>query len=729
MSPSQELCDLLGLPQPDTSTATFVDWPTASKMGYATKTTFKFDAGLVPVRGETSRASYQHRRVFTRDEWRDERQAQAERRTSLADWPEKLERKTAFHQSLVPVPTADGRVSIVLDSIPLFHRSQMMPGKFRGRTRAFINYGNICWRNSDSGNYIARNFSPDIKAKWFTRDRSRRASVLEPFVFFSEGLLRAHVNHREVYGVKAKEGRKQWWAAIDLDAHLDKGDDREVFLRQAEALLAHVQGKEWRVCIGENVVTGFHLLKIFDEPRSLDEIHNGLRTLLHEVATLNPGLDTDAVAKSMKPFEKLEIFPDPNRGFRLPLGRGYTALLDRPLDTVHHHTMNGTKLFGADIESFMNWDGTEMSLADKLDYIRQRLPEDRADEVRKVKQAAKRSKVVEQREEQPVVRAMNDKQVLGPLKGRYRPVLVDFYSGRLQRPKSLQVGILLGVNALWAENYPVDQRTDYLLDLLQSIEVTNPDFSSRLNNGNWESIEDDIEHVVQVAERRRSRSDMSQADRRSCEGLRRWAAAMQAIGFRFSDRSTWDRASSPKLDVVLTPEDEAVIAETVVPVFGLDLPSTIAAVREIVAIVACKVRNGDGISREYRRAVLVDHGVQCQHNSKLARCWDVLVTTNFLTVAQDERFHPDRHDGRARVYGIGQRLANRLFGIDPVEIPTWMVEELSPSGTTTETGTEQVEPSSSAEALTDELHGWSYPPNPSLIYSLLGACRNKRVDS
>lgn len=676
MTAITELIEALCLSELNTESMAFTDWPTASKMGYATKTTFKFGAGLVPGRGEISRATYLDERVFTRAEWRDEQHAQSERRHALANQPGRLERLADFQRSVVRAPTGDGRLCVVLNSIPLYHRSQMVPGRFRVRTRAFIDFGNTFWRNSDSGNYIERNSDPTAKAKWWTRDRNQRTSLLEPFVFFSESLLKAHVNHRSIYGVKAKEGRKQWWAAIDLDAHLDKGDDRELFLRQAEALLAHVQGKGWRVCVGTYVVTGLHLLKVFDESQPLDKIHNDLRTLLREVATLHPELDADAAARGMKPFEKLEVFPDVNRGFRLPLGRGYTALLDRPLGTVHHHTIDGTKLFGADVESFMSWDGTEMTLADKMLYIRQRLPTTNAEVVRQARQAVKRSQTVQRREEEPVVKAVNDKQVLGPLKGRYRHVLVEFFSGRLQRTKSLQVGILLGVNALWSEGYPVDRRTDYLLDLLKGFEITNSQFSSRMNNGDWEAIEADIEHIVQVVENRRSQPNLSEADRRSCEGLRRWAAAMQTIGFRFGDPSTWNHTSSPKLDVVLTPEDEAVIAELIAPVFGLDSTSTTAAVKEIVKVVALKVRSGDGISQEYRRAVLVDHGVQCRHNSKLAKCWDALVATNFLTVAEDERFKAGRHDGRARVYGIGNRLAERLFGIHEVELPAGIAEEL-----------------------------------------------------
>jgi hypothetical protein len=41
---------------------------------------------------------------------------------------------------------------------------------------------------------------------------------------------------------------------------------------------------------------------------------------------------------------------------------------------VKYVTRNGVDLYGADVESFMNWDGTEMPVEGKMAYIRQRVP-------------------------------------------------------------------------------------------------------------------------------------------------------------------------------------------------------------------------------------------------------------------------------------------------------------------------------------------------------------------
>jgi hypothetical protein len=147
----------------------------------------------------------------------------------------------------------------------------------------------------------------------------------------------------------------------------------------------------------------------------------------------------------------------------------------------------------------MTWDGTEMPLAEKLDYIRKRVPRNSTEKTAKAHKTTKTIRSRQKREEAVVAKATNEKKLLGSMKGRYRRVLIDFYSGKMQVPKSLQTGILLGVNALWAQEFPVEDRTEFLLGLLQDVTVTEKEFSSRLWDEDWDANPSSISSTWQVS--------------------------------------------------------------------------------------------------------------------------------------------------------------------------------------------------------------------------------------
>ena len=674
----------------------FTDWSTLKQGGFDTRTNYKYRHGRVVSRGERAEAVYIEREIVSAADWHKNVEEFERQCHSLRDRPEELRKLTTRFRRLRVTPLPGRRFEIIRKEIPVYHLDQTEPGNFRQRTQAIIQYGNIFWRPSKASSYIKRNLDPDrYDAKWFTRDFDKRTFEFEPFQFLDERKLHEHINQRNIYGVKADPQKLQWWGGADLDLHIEKGGDPDIFLRQVEAVLTFLHGRGWLICLGTDVVNGIHVIKIHDFPRPLKIVREEVQSVLNEIASLHPELEAEAIAAGMKPISQVEIYPDPNQGFRLPLGIGYTALTSRPLCRVKYHTYRGVPLYGADVVGLMEWDATEMPLEAKLQYIRDRVPRDRADASAKMKKANQTRAAQRRKEEGAVAKEMSDKKLLGSMTGRYRKVLVDFFSGRMQVPKSLQTGILLGVNALWAQGFPFEDRAEYLLGLLQDMPVSSPAFSSRLWDEDWDSLSFDINHVVESVEQLRAAPPSNNIEK-SNEILRRCAAAMQQAGLIFGDPTTWERCweenspTSPGNSFsaeLLTDDERDLIANEIAPVFLCPVDVAVEAVVKMVRLAHVKDRNGDGMSREYRRAVLADLGISCQDNRKLTACWDVVEQTGFIFTKCNHIFRKDRMgEGRARMYAVGPQVRDRFVGsVDSSSVrwPDWLIEvlhqdELSP---------------------------------------------------
>jgi hypothetical protein len=671
-----EVLDVLGLQTSDGPGNVFTDWATLKAAGYDTTTNFKFEHLLVPRKGEKCEAMFREERIMSVEEWRIEKRALDAKLAAAKSDSNRLERIQRYRRSFDVGPPINGKVKIIRNRISLFHWSQMVPGNFRGRTRAIIRFGNLFWKPSNRGSYIERNLEPDkFEAKWFTRDSQQREFYLDPFVPLSATMINDHLNQRAIFGVKPDAAKPQFWVSIDLDLH---GGDPGIFLRQVKAMLRFLDGKRWIVCVSRDQVAGIHLMKIWDQPQPLLAIRSEAKNILAELALSHPQLDLDAAAAGMKGFGQLEVFPDLSRGFRLPLGIGYTALVDHPLGLICYHTYRGQKLWGADVESFVDWDGTEMLVDEKIDFIRSRLlvPEDRKPVFANPSVKSKEPGM------QRSASAPNPHtgETLGPLKGRYRQTLVEFFSGRMQRPKSLQVGILAGANALWAQGYPLEDRADYLLSLLRDFEV-EPGFSSRMSAGAWDRIRLDCTHVVNQVERLR-KDPTNERDHKSNGDLRKWAKAMAYLGFEFGNRSTWDRrADFKRYSFILTAKEIGLINQELVPALNCELDTALQLLPVVVRIVAVKAKSGQGISREYRRAILVDHGISCQENSTLAKCWRLFEEMGFIECVELGTFLPNGVGlGKANRYRVGSRLWDRIYPGKAITLPAWLSEQMIDAG-------------------------------------------------
>ena len=162
--------------------------------------------------------------------------------------------------------------------------------------------------------------------------------------------VRGHVNGTGIYGVYG--GDRTRFVAIDHDLH--RGD-RDVYLAQLEALLDEFVGRDgWHVQVADRNAGGVHLIRVVPEAK-LAGLRADLRDRLRRLCSKHSSLAGRAAAAGMRPLGELEIYPDPQQVFRLPLCRGRTMLLDRPLALVP----NPRARLGAvqDVVGYVRWLG------------------------------------------------------------------------------------------------------------------------------------------------------------------------------------------------------------------------------------------------------------------------------------------------------------------------------------------------------------------------------------
>jgi len=321
-------------PHSESKKRIFEDWRDVRDAGYDTALNFRYKKSMGLKKGAKATAAYVETEVIS-DEEMQEHVRDLDRHKFEAGNNERLVRLLDRKlDQLNPIPVSGNRFEVTRKYIPLFHEDDMRKPKFTDRTRAMIEFGNVFWRPMDRSNYIVRNkfYDPNSKEnsqKWFTSDYEKHAGPLGMFTFFNEKMFREHLGQKEVYGLQAKEDGAVRFGAIDLDLHVATGGNPKIFLKQVEALLSHLQGKGWYICLNADAVDGIHLLNIYEHEKPLAIVRGEIQKILNEVSGKYPELEAEAIDSGMKPIREAEIYPDSRQGFRLPLGHEYTALTDK----------------------------------------------------------------------------------------------------------------------------------------------------------------------------------------------------------------------------------------------------------------------------------------------------------------------------------------------------------------------------------------------------------------
>ncbi len=331
----------------------------------------------------------------------------------------------------------DADIKLFIDrEIPLFHLDQTDPANFTPRTIAYFAYEEIFYERSSKENYLwwdidKPNKRTGLPGEWSTVTANPEAIRWEEKLILSRAMIRRHINQREIYGIKAmtaetkKTTTKTQFIAIDHDFH---GNYRQVFLAQAEVLLGAFHGwGTWHQQARRDDVSGLHYICTFPQPQDLEEITNALRHALERLDLQNPGLAERAKSSEMPTLSELEIYPTVNRGFRLPLCRGYMVMLDRPLPLVMHRRKTVQ-----DVVGYTNWlqnpNRQYMPKDEILDHLWHNLGSGK--ELTKVPSPTNKKSV------KGSVGSATGSSSLGSLKGCCRKKLTEFFQGRFNPPGS-----------------------------------------------------------------------------------------------------------------------------------------------------------------------------------------------------------------------------------------------------------------------------------------------------
>lgn len=347
----------------------------------------------------------------------------------------------------------------------LFSEDQTAP--YRGTRRT--------WAVNIFSNYFVRFTSKEHYIWWVNEPLDGgKPKWLNCTGRLQEDYLKKHLKGKEKYGIRG--GKWTRFGSIDHDLH---NGDRDIFLEQCRILLDEFHGTDgWHFQVANENAGGVHLVQTFRKPVLVEVYRETLRERLQDLDISHPDLAARARAASMKSLGELEIFPDPQKGFRLPLCAGRTMLLDQPLELVFD---NRLKREIHDVIGYVTWlsldDKPYMPVEEVFQFISTRLrhPQPKPEMAKeKVKTAKPKGKTTE------TETALGS---LGRMKGRYTEVLTDFWTGKLQIPDTLNTGIRL--LALPLPYYLNDQEEAIALIGKFIDELPDVSFSDRLSTGTW----------------------------------------------------------------------------------------------------------------------------------------------------------------------------------------------------------------------------------------------------
>ena len=462
-----------------------------------------------------------------------------------------------------------------------------------------------------------------------------------------EWQLKKHLNGDEKYGIRG--GASTRFLAIDLDLH---NGDPSVFLDQLRVLLAEFHGKDgWHFQVANQNAGGIHLFRCIREDYRLEPLRANFRKRLQELDQRHPELAERAREVGMKTLGELEIFPDPQKGFRLPLCAGRTMLLDRPLPLVFSKRL---KKDVQDVVGYVSWlsrpQKNYMPAEAVIQFVQERLavPKPKKEKATRGKAGATSSSG----------EGMAD---LGKMKGQFRQKLVGFWTGSNTPPDSLNQAIVLLARVL---PFYLDEQEKAIALIENYIDdLPDPSFSDRLSSGKRA----EVSRVVRKTVRQVYNGNGGQADpETSTQKLQATVAAWIKRGFDPTDKSTWNQAviNLPDLPVnnFFWKAEDVIKLGLLQKVLNTNLDNVNNAMKYLLKMV--KKHSGE-IAINLVKKVLETFGIACGHNGKVNKVMAMLRQWNWIYIRSFERWHDrdengDKQAGRARSYGIGSGQSEKF---------------------------------------------------------------------
>jgi hypothetical protein len=190
--------------------------------------------------------------------------------------------------------------------------------------------------------------------------------------------------------------------------------------------------------------------------------------------------------------------------------------------------------------------------------------------------------------------------------------------------------------------------------------------SSRLANGDWVSIDQDIAKAVKNAF---SGNGKQQDVDRSDDELTKTVAAWSKYGFKISDKATWEQHGindGTKTTITWTEADRTDITFWLMPALKIDDPDLAVAVASgIVELTRAKEAEGKGWGYAYLKKWFPHNfGIKCGKKSKQAAVFKALVDLRIIRVMSKG------NKGHATRWALGSRALARLGRDDSQEEPT-----------------------------------------------------------
>jgi len=464
---------------------------------------------------------------------------------------------------------------------------------------------------------------------------------------FTHGQAKNHIAGSQAYGVFG--GYETTFGAIDLDLH---NGDPDVFLSQFKVLLNEFHGHDgWHYQVSESHARGVHLIQAFFERRPLADYRARLRARLKRLDAENPKLAARARAAGMKTLGELEIYPDKNQGFRLPLSAGRTVLIDKPLRMTYEPYRKDYIPDAAYYIAWIHHGKKYMPKKHVFNYVEERL-------------------AIPKRKPIPLTTTATTTKTpitpttigsLGPMKGRYRQTLVDFWTGTDNPPDTLNTAIRL--LALVLPFYIKDE--DQAVQLIEQYidELPDHSFSDRLKAGNRKKVSQVVKSTVrQVYAGFTGQDDPEQ----SRQKLTATVAAWNKRGFDPTNKTTWSSHDFPQLNKMPAfnwKPAEVQQLSIVAKVLNVDLETASQITKRFISFV--KTHPGE-CPINFVKCILKQFGVKCGHNGKTNAFLKTLHDLKWIYVrVAEQRPWRDEHPriyraGRARAYGVGVELIDKF---------------------------------------------------------------------
>ncbi|WP_197996886.1 hypothetical protein [Gimesia chilikensis] len=457
-----------------------------------------------------------------------------------------------------------------------------------------------------------------------------------------------HIWGKEIYGIFG--AKSSYCLIIDLDYH-NKG--LVLFLNRLSALLELFHGQHrCHYQVSENNAGGVHLILFFGNNSSLESRRRWLWRQLAGADRKDPELNFTK-GSEYDPKFNVEVYPDTQRGVRLPLARGRTMLLDRPLDLI---TSRGKET--QDVVGYIQWLG---------DSNRQYLPKDDVYQYVVERLDVRPAEIKEQKQQKTVVQKATkpQKQEKRSLKGKTRGAIVGFWKdGNLEYFIHLNSAINTTLHAMRAEGLSEEDAVDVVMSYVEGL----PDktVSSRL---------DDLPEVRRVAERTANKIWDSPVSGKWQKSQERW----NNIGFRVSDKTTWVVTSKKHEDVVVdcpqlefSEEEKSQLIREMTPLLvGSKQAQKQEKQDEVIRAVAYFLRYVRCCPREIPVSalphVLCDYDIKIKSHDKQTQFLRLLTEWDWIYV-RIEYCHPEKHrtktgSNRARAYGVGKAFTERLQAV------------------------------------------------------------------